>query len=152
MNMPKTIKNGLLLAVSFSRAVYPVTAQLAPPGTPMDQIAAATPEKPPVITYQPGIEGEFVTVSEFGVFPSAIKRKTGKFYLLMANRSRSAPIALVLDSPTVSAVQVASLAETMNLPQLGKLRSLIALIDVPAGVYQFKAQKTGKVLSTLTIE
>ena len=146
--MKKTIQAGLFVLVSLFPAANPLTAQIAPPVTSADPITG----KPPVITYQTGIEGEVITVSEYGVSPSVIKRKAGKFYLVMANRSQSAPITLVLDSASVPAAQVASLARTVNLPQLAKVRNLVTLIDVPAGVYQFKAQKTGKVLLTLTIE
>ena len=89
-------------------------------------------------------------MNDTGASPATIKRKPGPFYLAISNRSRSAPVPLVLNSPDMPATAIATLAHTIHLPLVSKVRRLAGLIVATPGTWQLKAQPTGKVLVIIT--
>src|SRR5215469_11406456 len=68
------------------------------------------------------VETEVVEINDFGAFPSVITRKSGKFFLLLVNKTRNKETALVFDAPGASAAVTSGLAKAVNLTTFQQLK------------------------------
>jgi hypothetical protein len=98
------------------------------------------------------IETEVVVVTNSAAVPNQIKRKPGKFFLLLKSKSGSALPAVFFDSPGFAATQVSSLTQDFNSALFQRLNHGAMLLDLPTGEIDLKSRATGKVLLKITIQ
>ena len=98
------------------------------------------------------VETEVVVVTTSAALPDQIKRKPGKFFLVLKSKPGSAMPAVVFDSPGFAATQVSTLTQGFNVALLQKLNHGAMLLDLPTGELDLKSQATGKVLLKIIIQ
>lgn len=98
------------------------------------------------------VETEVVVLSNSAAVPNQIKRKPGKFFLVLKSRTSSALPTLVFDSPTLAAAQVSSLTQGFNAALFQRLNHGAVLFDLPTGELDLKSQATGKVFLKIIIQ
>lgn len=113
----------------------------AGPGGTRSEIAKAT-----------RVETEVVTISRSAAVPSEIRRRPGKFFLILNSTSVAGPPTLAVDSPTIPAAQVNTVGRGLNLLLLQRLKKAAVLVDLPTGELHLKSQATGRVLLKITIQ
>jgi hypothetical protein len=99
------------------------------------------------------VEAETIEVGPGGAIPAAIQRPAGKFILLLTNRTQEAGAAFIVDPAAVGegVIGPESLLRLTDAPTRSKHR-MAGLIELPAGEFNLKSAKTGKVLCRITIE
>jgi hypothetical protein len=98
------------------------------------------------------VETEVVEIHDFAAFPSVITRKSGKFFLLLVNKTRNKQTALVFDAPGAPAAVTSGLAQAVNLATFQQLKHTQGLLDLPPGEYHLNAQGTGTTLLKIIIQ
>jgi hypothetical protein len=98
------------------------------------------------------VETEVVEINDFAAFPSEIARKSGKFFLLLVNKTRNKQTALVFDAPGAPAAATSGLAKAVNLATFQQLKHTPGLLDLPPGEYHLNVQGTGTTLLKIIIQ
>lgn len=98
------------------------------------------------------LETELVEITDHGAFPPEIKRKAGKFFLLLVNKTRNRQTALVFDAPSAPAAVTSGLAQAVNLATFQQLKHTPGLLDLPPGEYHLNVQGTGTTLLKIIIQ
>jgi hypothetical protein len=99
-------------------------------------------------------EIEVVETSESGAAPSVMRRHSGKFILLLINRTHNRQATFVLD-PAAIADGALSPEPLLQWGASGGWTSKDAaarLLDLPPGEYHLKAVPTGKALCKIIVE
>jgi hypothetical protein len=98
------------------------------------------------------VEAEVVEITDQRAFPPEIKRNAGKFFLLLVNKTRNKPTALVFDAPSAPAAVTSGLAQAVNLATFQQLKHTAGLLDLPPGEYHLNVQATGTTLLKIIIQ
>jgi hypothetical protein len=141
----KTIRLSIALVGTFMHLLSGMS------GIAQEAVPLVNP--PPVTAQKDGrMEVEQVDIGRTLVIPSAIHRPSGKFILVLANKTPNPSASFVLD-PGDAAEGTLSPTPILNFPgKTSAKRQIAGLLNLATGIYYLKAAPDGHILCTFTIE